>query len=66
MNYNDYYARKVGGALPCFVGAREQLVHGLGCLFGVQLRSAMPLIKRGTVVLGKRALKTGIYIADDV
>ena len=62
MNYNDYYARQAGGALPYFAGAQYQRGHGLGSLF----RSAMPLIKRGAVALGKGALKTGVRIADDV
>ena len=66
MNYNDYYARLAGVALPYFVGARYQLAHGLGSLFGGLLRSAMPLIKTGAVALGRGALKTGVRIADDV
>ena len=66
MNYNDYYARQVCGALPYFAGAQYQRGHGLGSLFGGLLRSAMPLIKRGAVALGKGALKTGVRIADDV
>ena len=49
MNYNDYYARQVGGAL--FV--RYQRGHGLGRLFGSLLRSAMTLVKRSAVALGK-------------
>ncbi|KAI0213906.1 hypothetical protein LSAT2_001010 [Lamellibrachia satsuma] len=48
----------VGGALPYFVGAREQRGHGLGSVFGSLLCSAMPFIKRGAVALGKRALRT--------
>ena len=66
MNYNDYYTRKAGGALPYFVSARGQRGHGFGSLFGGLIRSAMPLIKRGAVALGKGALKTGLRIADDV
>ena len=66
MNYNDYYARQACGALPYFAGAPYQRGHGLGSLFGGLLRSAMPLIKRGAVALGKGALKTGVRIADDV
>ena len=66
MNYNDYYARQAGGALPYFAGAQYQRGHGLGSLFGSLLRSAMPLIKRGAVALGKGALKTGVRIAGDV
>ena len=64
--YNDYYARQAGGALPYFAGAQYQRGHGLGNLFGSLLRSAMPLTKRGAVALGKGALKTGVRIAGDV
>ena len=66
MNYNEYYARQAGSALHYFAGAQYQRGHGLGSLFGGLLRSAMPLIKRGAVSLGKGALKTGVRIADDV
>ncbi len=66
MNYTDYYERQAGGAIPYFVGARHQRGHGLGSLFGSLLRSVMPLVKRGAVALGKRALSTGAHIADDV
>ena len=66
MNYNDYYARQAGGALPYFAGAQYQRGHGRGSLFGGLLRSAMPLIKRSAVALGKGALKTGVRIAGDV
>ena len=66
MNYNEYYARQAGGALPYFAGAQYQRGHGLGSMFGGLLRSAMPLIKRGAVALGRGALKTGVRIAGDV
>ena len=66
MNYNYYYARQAGGALPYFVSARYQRGHGLGSLFSGLVRSAMPLIKRGAVAVGKGAAKTGVRIADDV
>ena len=51
---------------PNIVGARVQRGHGLGSLFGDLIWSIMPLIKRGTMTLGKRALSTGVRIADDV
>ena len=66
MKYNEYYARQVGGTLPYFTGTQYQRGHGLGSLFGGLLRSAMPLIKTGTVALGKGTLKTGVRIADYV
>ena len=65
-SYEDYYVRQVGGGLPVFVGARVQRGHGLGSLFGGLIRSAMPLIKRGALALGKGALKTGLGVAGDV
>ena len=60
MNYDDYYAQQVGGALPYFAGARVQRGHGFGSLFGGLLRTVAPLIKRGALALGNRALKTEI------
>ena len=65
MNYN-YYTRQVGGPLPYFVGSKVQRGHGLGSLFGGLLRNVAPLTRRGAVAVGKRALKTGMQIADDV
>ena len=66
MNYDDYYTRQVGGVLPYFTGARVQRGHGFGSLFSGLLRSVAPLIKRGVLALGKRALTTGVQIAGDV
>ena len=66
MNYDDYYAQQVGGALPYFAGARVQRGHGFGSLFGGLLRSVAPLIKRGALALGNRPLKTGAQIAGDI
>ena len=66
MNYNEYYAQQVGGALPYFTGSRVQRGHGFGSLLGDLLRTVAPLIKRGALALGNRALKTGTQIAGDV
>ena len=66
MNYNEYYAQQVGGALPYFTGSRVQRGHGFGTLLGGLLRTVAPLIKRGALALGNRALKTGTQIAGDV
>ena len=46
MNYNEYYAQQVGGALPYFTGSRVQRGHGFGSLLGGLLRTVAPLIKR--------------------
>ena len=63
MNYNEYYAQQVGGALPYFAGSRVQRGHGFGSLLGGLLRTVAPLIKRGALALGNRALKTGDVLA---
>ena len=65
MNYDDYYARQVGGALPHF-GAHVQRGHGFESLCNGLLRTVAPMIRRGAVALGKRALTTGAHIAGDV
>ena len=66
MNYDDYHARQVGGALHYFTGARVQRGHGFGSLFSGLLRTVAPLISRGAVALRKRALTTGAQTAGDV
>ena len=65
-NYDFYYARQVGGALPYFTGTRVQRGHWFGSLFSGLLRTVAPLIRRGAVALGKRALTTGAQISGDV
>ena len=66
VNYDDYYVRQVGEALPYFTGARVQRGHCFGSLFSGLLRSVAPLIKLGALALGKRALTTGAQIAGDM
>ena len=66
MNYDDYYARQVGGVLPYFTGARVQRGPGFGSLFSGLLRSVAALIRRGAIAFGKRALTTGAQSASDV
>ena len=63
MNYDDYYTRQVGGALSYFTCACVQKGQCFGSLFSGVLRSIAPLIKRGALALGKRALTTGAQIA---
>ena len=61
--FEDYYVRQVGEGLPVFVGARVPRGHSLGSLFGGLIRNAVPLIKRGALVLGIRELKNGLGVA---
>ena len=57
MNYNEYYAQQVGGALPYFTGSRVQRGHGFGSLLGGLLRTVAPLIKMWRAGAGKSCIK---------
>ena len=48
--------------MPAFHGARSQQGYGLGGMF----RWAMPHLRQRARVLGKKALKTGVNVAQDV
>lgn len=54
------------GSLPYFRGARVQRGYGLGSMLKGIWKSAVPLLKAGTKYLGKRALQTGVNVAQDV
>jgi hypothetical protein len=66
--YDNYYARQQrGGDMPVFAGARTQRGHGLGnILSGLFRKIVLPFFKRNVKMVGSRALKTGMEIADDV
>ena len=52
--------------LPAFHGAQFQRGYGLGSIFKGLFRWAMPHLQQGAKVLGKKALQTGIQVAQDV
>jgi hypothetical protein len=66
--YDEYYGRQQrGGDMPVFAGARTQRGHGLGnILSGLFRKIVLPFVKRNVKMVGSRALKTGMEIADDV
>ena len=67
--YEQYYvdqARQKGGNLPAFHGSRFQQGYGLGSIFKGLFRWAMPHLQQGAKVLGKKALQTGVQVAQDV
>ena len=67
--YEEYYlnqAKQKGGNLPAFHGARFQRGYGLGSIFKGLFRWAMPHLKQGAKILGKKALQTGVNVAQDV
>ena len=67
--YEQYYvdqAKQKGGNLPAFHGARFQRGYGLGSIFKGLFRWAMPHSQQGAKMLGKRALQTGVDVAQDV
>ena len=67
--YEQYYvdqARHKGGNLPDFHGSRFQQGYGLGSIFKGLFLWAMPHLQQGAKVLGKKALQTGVQVAQDV
>ena len=67
--YEQYYvdqAKQKGGNLPAFHGARFQRRYGLGSIFKGLFRWAMPHLQQGAKILGKKALQTGVQVAQDV
>ena len=67
--YEEYYlnqAKQKGGNLPAFHGARFQRGYGLGSIFKGLFRWAMPHLQQGAKMLGKKALQTGVQVAQDV
>ena len=67
--YEQYYvdqAEQKGGNLPAFHGARCQRGYGLGSTFKGLIRCVIPHLKQGGKVIGKKALKKGVNVAQDV
>ena len=64
--YERYYRNQCGHGLPIFYGAHMQRGHGLGSIFGGLFRSVFPFIKKYAPVIGRKALQTGVRIANDV
>ena len=67
--YEEYYinqAKQKGGNLPAFHGSRFQQGYGLGSIFKGLFRWAMPHLQQGAKMLGKKALQTGVQVAQDV
>ena len=67
--YEEYYlnqAKQKGGNLPALQGARFQRGYGLGSIFRGLFRWAVPHLKQGAKMLGKKALQTGVNVAQDV
>ena len=67
--YEQYYvdqAKQKGGNLPAFHGARFQRGYGSGSIFKGLFRWAMPHLQQGAKVIGRKALQTGVNVAQDV
>ena len=57
---------KKGGSLPAFHGARFQQGFGLGSIFRGLFRWAVPHLQHGAKMLGKKALQTGVDVAQNM
>lgn len=68
MTIVPFKAQREGSSLnvlPVYTGTRNQRGYGLGSMISGLFSSALPILKKGAVSLGKRVLKTGLEIASD-
>src|SRR5713101_4384037 len=59
----NYYCRQLGGELPAYYQGRQQIGNGW---FSNFFRAAVPIAKKVAGYLGKKALKTGAAVAQDI
>jgi hypothetical protein len=63
----DHYLRhQRGGNKVGYRGARMQHVYGIGGIFKSLARYAIPFLKKTAKAVGRRALKAGAQVAQDV
>ena len=62
-DYQNFYSQN--GGMRVFTGQKYQKGYGLGNVLSGLFRSAVPLLKKGAISLGKTALKTGLNVAKD-
>lgn len=60
----EYY--QYGNGIKTFRGPAMQKGYGLGGLFKGLARSFTPTLKKGLISAGKKALKTGVAVLNDV
>lgn len=72
LAYNPEFAKRQfqenyhqAGGMNIFHGSKYQRGYGLGNILSGLFRSAVPLLKKGAISLGKTALKTGLNVAKD-
>ena len=66
-SYEQYYINQSGSGMPVYRGSTGlQRGYGLGGLLGGLFRSAMPILKKGAMAVGREALQSGMDIAQDV
>ena len=64
---NDHFLRKQrGGNITGYRDARFQRGNGIGGIFKSLARYAIPLLKHGAKVVGKRALQAATEVGQDV
>ena len=67
--YNEYHYQYGGGGRGInnvYVGSQHQRGHGLGSFFTGLFRRALPFFAKGARAVGKKALRAGVHILDDV
>ena len=63
---DHFFRQQRGGNIAGFHGARMQRGYGIGGIFKILARYAIPLFKQGAKVVDKRALQTATEVGQDV
>ena len=64
--YETFSVNQCRDELSVFCGSRTQRSHSIGSIFSSLFRTVFPILKRVGPALGRKALQTGMQIANDV
>lgn len=68
LKYEDYYKQQAGNGISphWFKGAQYQRGHGIGSFLGGLFRTALPLLKKGGIAVGKELFNAGSRVLGDI
>lgn len=65
--YTEYYLNQAGSGIGnIYSGPVYQRGYGIGSFLGGLFRSALPLLRKGSIAIGKELLTAGTNFIDDV
>lgn len=67
-SYEDYYRQQAGNGISplWFKESPHQRGHGIGSFLGGLFQTALPLLKKSGIAIGKELLSSGVNVLNDV